>query len=140
MPEPPRHHRVARGFTIVECLLAGVLLALFAGSIATTVAQAGMASRRGEDLRQAAAYLDEIFTRIDMVGPARLMYEGPTQGELDTRFAWSAQFEEETLADVYSIKVTIRWTTEGKVSSIEGYTQLYDPPGATHTTVNWYEF
>ncbi len=139
MCNPPAKRQRKRGFTIVECLLAGVILAIFAVTIATSVGQAGNAARRGEDLRQAADRLNEVFTRIDMIGPSQLMYEGPTQGELDSKFAWVSVIEEDVLTDLYNIKVTISWSTNGKVSSIVGYTQIYDPPEANHTTANWYD-
>ena len=140
IPSPPGTHRSAGGFTIVECLLAGMILALFATTIATTVAQAGAAARHGENLRLAADRMNEVFTRIDMIGPSRLIYEGPTRGELDARFAWQADIEEGVLTDLYDIKVTIRWSADGKARSIVGYTQLYDPSDAARTPANWYDF
>lgn len=140
MRRPFTHKRSRRGgFTIVECLLAGVILAMFAATIATTVGQAGAAARRGEELRLAAGWLNEVMTRIDLIGPSRLLYEGPTQGELDSRFAWSANIEEELIGDLYNVEVTIRWSSNGKVTSIVGYTQFQDPPDAQRTTVSWYD-
>ncbi len=128
-----------RGFTIVECLLAGVILALFTATIATAVGQAGSAARRGKDLRLAAGWLDEVMTRIDLVGPARLLREGPTQGELDERFSWSVKIEEEIIGDLYDVQVTIRWKTGTQTSSVVGFTQFQDPPKARRSSVSWYD-
>lgn len=128
-----------RGFTIVECLLAGVILALFAATIATTVGQAGAAARRGADLRLAAGWLNEVMTRIDLIGPARLSQEGPLQGELDSRFGWSAAIDQVLIGDLYNVKVTINWSTNGRQTSVVGYTQFQDPPNATRTTVSWHD-
>ena len=137
----PRTDRRSRhgGFTIVECLLAGVILALFAATIATTVGQAGTAARRGADLRLAAGWLNEVMTRIDLIGPARLLQEGPLQGELDARFGWYADIDQELIGDLYNVKVTIRWSTNGKMTSVVGYTQFQDPPDAPRTTASWYD-
>jgi len=123
----------------VECLLAGVILALFTATIATAVGQAGAAARRGKDLRLAAGWLDEVMTRIDLIGPARLLREGPIQGELDARFSWSVRIEEETIGDLYDVQVTISWKSGAQVSSVVGYTQFQDPPRAQRASISWYD-
>ncbi len=128
-----------QGFTIVECLLAGVILALFSATIVTAVSQAGAAARRGEELRLAAGWLQEVMTRIDMVGPARLLREGPLRGELDTRFTWSATIKEESIGSLYDVQVTIHWLSGKRTSSVVGYTQFQDPPEAQHTAGSWYD-
>lgn len=140
MRRPCGYNRARRrGFTIVECLLAGVILALFAATIATAVGQAATAARRSEDLRRAAGWLQEVMTRIDMVGPSLLLREGPMQGQLDARFSWSASIEPETLGDLYDVQVTIHWSTGKSTSSVVGYTQFQDPPEAQHLAGSWYE-
>ena len=128
-----------RGFTIVECLLAGVILAVFSAAIATAVGQARAAARRGEDVRLAADRLDEVMTKIDMVGPARLLQDGPMRGDLDERFSWSATIEDELLGDLYTVTVTIRWQTGGKIQSVTGYTQFQDTPDSKHAAGSWYD-
>ena len=45
-----------------------------------------MAATRATDRRQAAMWLDEVLTRIDVIGPARLADEGPVRGPLDERY------------------------------------------------------
>ncbi len=138
MSDPARcNRRAARGFTIVECLLAGVLLAIFAAAVTTSIGQASAAARKGQDTTLAAQWLDQVLTRIDMIGPARLLREGPLAGELDERFSWSARIDTELIGDLYDVQVTIRWTTGDKQSSVVGYTQFQDPPRARHVEVNW---
>ena len=108
-------------------------LALLAGMIA----QANAVVRRAHDNRVAAQWLDEVLTRIDIVGPNRMLYEGPLAGPLDDRFSWSAQITPEPLSDLYVVDVTIAWTTPAGQRTAEGHTLLMDPPGWREASVSW---
>ncbi len=128
------------GFTVIECLVAGMVLAIFGSLIAMTVGQSVSASEAMLDRQQAALWLDEVMTRIDMIGPGRLSAEGPVQGELDDRFSWSVEIEEEGLsAYLYRVTPTIRWKTSRGEKSVAGYTMLYDPPGSRGGFLQWDE-
>ncbi len=133
-------HKEGRGgFTIIESLVAGIILAIFAAAIAGAVARSSQAAARADDRRLAAGWLDEVFTRIDVIGPATLATEGPVDGELDERFSWSAAFTQvDAPPDLYDVAVTIRYTTpSGSTAAVRGYTRLYDPPGLRAATVTW---
>ncbi len=132
-----RDGRRLRGFTIIECLLAGMILAAFSAVLARGIAQASTAVARADDERLAAQYLDEVLTRIDLIGPAELNYAGPTSGVLDERFSWEATITQEDLSSLYLVDVTIRWTTPRGVRSVAGHTYLMDPPGWRNTGLRW---
>lgn len=129
----------AQGFTIVECLIAGVILALFAAALAGTTAQSTRAATRAQDHRQAAEWLDTVLTRIDMIGPSRLSLEGPVQGALDDRFNWSVTIDNDaTYPDLYLISVVVTYRgNDGRPARVVGHTQLHDPVGRRSTTANW---
>ncbi len=128
------------GFTILECLLAGVVMALFGVTLAGGVVQSGIAQQRAEDRRAAARWLDQTLTRIDMIGPARLAVEGPTSGPLDDRFSWSANITEDAVfPDLYIVSVTVQITgSDGRpAGAVRGYTQFHDPVGARARGLMW---
>ena len=135
------------GFTIIESLVAGLILAMFAAAIAGAVTRSSVAATRATDRRQAAMWLDEVFTRVDVIGPARLADEGPVQGPLDERYEWSAEIvENAALPYLYDVAVTVRQVAAGGEAGgasggtsggVRGYTRLYDPPGARTAAVGW---
>ena len=135
-PVPPKKKR---GFTIIESLVAGLILAMFAAAIAGAVTRSSMAASRATDRRQAAMWLDEVLTRIDAIGPARLADEGPVRGPLDERYEWSAEIvENAALPYLYDVAVTVRYdSSAGGEVAVRGYTRLYDPPGARASMVTW---
>ncbi len=124
------------GFTLIECLLAGVILAGFGAVLSAAIAQALGVKQRAEDDRLAAQWLDEVMTRIDIVGPVELSYAGPTSGVLDERFTWEAVITNEVLTDLYQVDVTLRWVTPTGQRSVSAHTLLMDPPG-WRTPVRW---
>ncbi|MEM9418799.1 MAG: hypothetical protein AAGA25_07100 [Planctomycetota bacterium] len=132
---PSRIH----GFTIIESLIAGMILALFAAALASTTAQSTRAALRAQDQRKAAEWLDTVFTRIDMIGPARLSLEGPVQGSLDDRFNWSIVLDTDAVnPDLYLISVVISYTgADGRPARVEGYTQIHDPVGRRFVAAQW---
>lgn len=138
MRKPRQSHR-ARGFTVVESLIAGVILALFATALASTTAQSSRASLRAQDHRKAAEWLDTVFTRVDMIGPSRLAIEGPVQGPLDERFSWSMTIaEDDTLLDLYQVSVVVSYTgVDGRPAQVVGHTQLHDPVGRRLSAASW---
>ena len=131
--------RRAHGFTIIECLIAGVILALFAGALAGATAQSTRAAARSQDHRQAAEWLDTVFTRFDILGPSRIAAEGPVEGPLDDRFNWAATITEDAVwPDLYQVSVVIRYTgRDGRPGRVVGHTQFHDPIGRRSSTAEW---
>ena len=83
--------RQRRGFTLVEALVAGMILALAGGVLSLTVRQGLRSLTAAMDYQQAAELLDRTLTKIDAIGPARLLAEGPAAGTFAAphdRFAW----------------------------------------------------
>jgi Tfp pilus assembly protein PilV len=134
-----RPGRGESGFTIVECLLAGMMLAAFAAVLARGIAQAATAVERADDQRLAAQWLDDVLTRIDVIGPAELAYAGPFFGTLDERFTWSATYSPQGATDLYEVDVTVRWRTPRGWREVKGHTLLMDPPGWRSTGLTWFD-
>ncbi len=132
------------GFTLVEVLVAGVILALSAGALGLTISQSMRSLGLARDYQQAAELLDKTFTKIDLIGPARILYEGPSEGLFDEarheRFAWQVKIDSRLEGNLYEVTVRILWETpSGKGRFIEAQTLLNDPPGSRPSELYWDE-
>ena len=141
MSERIRRH--SGGFTLVETLVAGVILALWAVTLGTTVSQSMRSLALARDFQQAAELLDETLTKIDMIGPARVISEGPIEGTFEApleRFSWRTEIEDRTEGHLYEVTVRIVWATPGgQTQSKEAQTLLNDPPDSRPAGLNWDE-
>ena len=131
------------GFTLVEVLVAGVILTLSAGALGLSVSRCMGSLSLARDYQRAAELLDRTFTKIDLIGPALLLYEGPSEGlfeEPHDRFAWQAKIDSRLEGHLYEVTVRILWETpSGKPRFIEAQTLLNDPPGSRPSELYWDE-
>jgi len=138
MPELSRTTaRHAAGFTLVEALAAGVILSISAAMIGMGVSQSMVSLQRADDYQKAAELLDDVLTRIDIIGPERLLREGPDEGDLDNRFRWKATIKSRFEGDLYDVTVRILWTTPDGERSVQGHTMLNDPLMSKSQTIQW---
>ena len=130
------------GFTLVEVLVAGVILALSAVALGMAVSNCMNSLGLARDYQRAAELLDRTFTKIDLIGPSLLLYEGPTQGvfnEPHQKFSWQAEIDDSRLeGHLYEVTVSIFWQTpSGKLRSIKAQTLLNDPPDSDQSELFW---
>ncbi len=130
------HHR-GGGFTLIECLLAAVVLAIFGAAMASTISQALTTNADAQNEQLAATYLDEVLTRIDAIGPATMATQGPFDGQIGGQFNWSADIQQQPDSDLYSVTVTITWQTPGGSRSVQAYTLLHDALGSRPVQLYW---
>ena len=130
------------GFTLVETLVAGVILTLSAVALGITISQGMNSLALARDYQQAAELLDRTLTKIDLIGPSRLFYEGPLTDAFSPpydRFAWQAQIEPLTDGYLYEVTVRIFWTTPiGTQRSVQAQTLLNDAPDSRPSGLDWY--
>ena len=139
------HNRTQRrsgGFSLVEALAAGMILAASAIVIGGGVTQAMRSQSIVRDTLWAAELLDHVLTQIDMIGPARLYYgHAPTQGPLDERFSWQAKVEPQLEGDLYEVTVQINWQAphagESASRVVKAHTLINDAPGSRNLTLEW---
>jgi prepilin-type N-terminal cleavage/methylation domain-containing protein len=131
-----------RGFTLVEVLAAGMILALSAAMIGLSVRQSLFSLNKARDYQQAAELLDRVMTKIDLIGPSVVSAEGPMTGQFDPpreKFEWESKIE--PLASeswLYEVTVRIAWIDpKGQRQSVEAQTLLFDPPREQTTGLSW---
>ena len=134
-------HRHSGAFTLVETLAAGVILSLAAAALTTAVSQGMRSLAMARDHQRAAELLDRTLTKIDILGPARLMEEGPTEGVFPPpheRFIWQAHITPRTEGYLYDVIVRITWPTPGgRRRSVRAQTRLNDPPESRPAELAW---
>src|SRR4051812_6645436 len=82
-PLVPLSLRRRRGFTLIEMLVAGMILALATAVIATAVSHSYGSLADARDERRAATLMDDLLTKVDLIGPNRIANEGPHSGKFD---------------------------------------------------------
>ncbi|MEM6332666.1 MAG: hypothetical protein AAF823_04935 [Planctomycetota bacterium] len=125
-PRDPRARR-PRGFTLIETLIAGMMLAIFGTAIVMAVAQGARQVQHDRDLVRATQALDEVLHRVSIVGPSNLAIGGPTQGVLGDDLEWSLQIEQQPLSDLYDVTATITWQRRARERSASVATVFHDP-------------
>ena len=135
------YRRQSAGFTLIEALVAGMILAMSGAALSLGVRQAMKSLALGKDFQRAAELLDRTLTKIDTVGPARVQVEGPIEGAFDPphdRFGWSTTIEALSEGHLYEVTVRIIWEQPGgKLRSIEAQTLLNDARGEDETGPGW---
>lgn len=130
-------HNRNGGFTLIEALCAGVVLAVGATMLSVGASSAVRSLQLSRDNQRAAEMLNEVMTRIDLIGPARLSIEGPTEGIIAEQYHWSATFEQRLEASLYEVAVTVEWNTQTGTRQVTGHTLLNDPAGSRRADLRW---
>jgi prepilin-type N-terminal cleavage/methylation domain-containing protein len=128
------------GFTLVEVLIAGVILGLAVAVMGTAVSRGYAALAEARDERHAAILLDDLLTKVDMLGPARVASEGPREGKFDgadERFSWSVDIENRPQGHLYDVTATLTWKSGAREKSVSIHTYLNDPVSSRDSTVKW---
>lgn len=139
MPDLRRHHRLA-GFTLIETLVAGIILAMAVAVMGTTLSHAYISLADAKDESRAAVLLDDLLTKIDLIGPARIASEGPREGTFDgadDRFSWSTDISNRPQGHLYEVTAVVSWRYGAKIKSVRIQTYLNDAPGSRDSTLKW---
>ena len=135
-----RSRRGHDGFTLVEALSAGMILALAAGVLATAVSSGLRSLELARDFQRAAELVDRTLTKIDLLGPDRLQLEGPREGRFpppDERFSWDTTIQTRAEGHLYEVTVRISWPAVSGHRSVQAQTLLNDPPRSRDERLQW---
>ena len=124
----------------MEALAAGAILVLSAVVLGQAVVGAMDSLHVARDVQRAAHLLDVTLTKIDLLGPSRVVQEGPTDGTFsgqDSRYRWEAEVESRLEGHLYDVTVRVSWNTPRGQRCVEAATLLNDPPDSRDTTLRW---
>ncbi len=126
---------------MVETLVAGIILAMSAAAMSMTVRQGMQSLQRARDYQIAAELLDTVLTKIDTIGPAKMLEDDVTEGVFEgdrSRFGWTAKIEERGEAHLYEVTATVHWRSpDGARHEAEARTLLNDDRRAAAMTLSW---
>ena len=92
------------------------------------------------DERRAAILIEDLLTKIDLIGPSRIADEGPRDGQFDgedSRFSWTVDIANRPEGHLYQVTVKLSWSSRGGTKSAQIQTYLDDPPNSHDVTLKW---
>ena len=141
MPSEKRKRASGRqGFTLIEALAAGMILALVAVATGTALTQSVRSLRLARDYQIAAELLDMTMTRIDLIGADRIYVEGPVQGRFAAPrddFAWQTEIESMLEGHLYEVAVTVSWSHGNVTHQVEGHTRFNCQEKSHNPLLRW---
>ena len=120
----PREQASERGFTLIEILVAFVIVALALGALLQVFATGLRSSSAAENYTIATLLADSKLAGMGIVEP---LEEGDQSGEFDNGFRWATTVRayesgEPTLApgaiQAFEVSVTVRWGGAGRERSV----------------------
>lgn len=115
------------GFTLLEALVATMVLAAALVSLQGIVSRCLYRVRVNEEKERAWQILDRQMTVIDAMGIDSYMQEPLTEGEIEEDgmlFQWKVDTRVESIDCMYEVTITIWWGPETKPHVISATTRL----------------
>jgi type II secretory pathway pseudopilin PulG len=133
--------RARRGFTVVEALAAGVILSAGSVVIGLSVRQGLRALASARQQQTAAVLLDEVFSKVDLVGPEAMLAGGQAWGSFrppNDGCTWSVGIEPLSTPNLYQVTVRVDWPrVDGSRGAVEAQTLMHDWPGSRPEGLEW---
>lgn len=115
------------GFTLVETIVATVLLSFSVLALAAGATWSMGNIRLNRQREVAAALADQQLTMIDKVGVEEFILLGQTEGvfeEYEPTYTWTVVTESDVIDYLYLVRVIISWTERNKNYSVAVDTML----------------
>lgn len=114
------HRSMRQGSTLVDVLVATVILGGALTALLSISGQSIAAQQRGEEIRTAAMLLDEQLNTVLMLGPDSFASRQRVEGSCDPPFenyTYRLEFSGGQSGDAYHVVATISWFSGGRVRS-----------------------
>jgi general secretion pathway protein I len=123
-----RVYQAGLGMTLVECLVASVILGV---GVAGLISAASLALRNQQatELRATAVWLaQEKLAEVELKGPyaSQSLPTQGTQEQQGVRFAWTLTIEPESVGELYRVRAKVEWTGQTSSGQVELETLLND--------------
>ncbi len=124
-----RNLRNNKGFSLIEMIVASIILSLAVVSICAVSTKSMTSVRSNRDYEAAWDLLDRQLTIIDYTGIEEFINEGQMTGQFGDEdneglHYWSAKCEEGEYNYLYNLELTIMWGAENAMRSISVSTTL----------------
>jgi len=116
-----------RGFTLVETILASVILCAAVLAIGAISTRSLNETRLNRQYETAAGLLDRQLRLIDYIGIDNFIEFGQKEGEFkqfEPGYHWEVSTESMGINNLYLVKVTISWVEKNRPYSISCETRL----------------
>ena len=121
-----------RGFNLLETILASSLLAGVVMTIGSLSGRSISAIRLDQEVEKAWELADMQLKLIDAAGVAAFQELGQYAGDFEQAegYSWEAEIRELEIEHLFSVQLTIQWTSDSKIRQIRCRTRFCDPPDA----------
>jgi len=112
-----------KGFSLIEMIVASIILSLAVVSICGLGTKSMTAVRSNRDYEVAWDLLDRQLTLIDYAGIEDFINQGQTTGhfgddESESTHLWAVKFEEGEYDSLYNVQLTVTWGSQRVPRSI----------------------
>lgn len=122
-----RQGRGTRGFTLVETILASVILCAAVLALGAISSRSLMAMQLAEHKKVATALADRQMTLIDYIGIDEFVELGQMDGKVEhvePEYRWQVTTESMEIDDLCKVNVTVSWAEWNRLYSVSVDTVL----------------
>jgi prepilin-type N-terminal cleavage/methylation domain-containing protein len=118
------------GFSLIETIVAAVILGGAVVTIGSISSRALVATRLNREYETAASIIDRQMNVIQFAGVDQLVSAGQMDGRVDDilpGYQWAASAAYEGIDALYTVTVTVSWADLGKAYTLSMDTQMNGP-------------
>jgi len=113
--------KVRKGFTLVEVIVASIILCAAVLALGAISTRAVTATRLNRQYETAIALADKQLTMIDYMGIDEFIKLGRNQGKFpgpEPEYRWEVTTQSQEINNLYRVKVTVSWVERNQPYSV----------------------